>query len=129
VPDIPSICRCLVFSVVAGLFGGHAAGQVPESVMVVEAHSGRILIGTESGRKRPVASLTKIATTLVALDWAKAAGVEPVDVTALVPGSAAVLGGPNAMQLATGEQLSLRDALFSAMLAVAATRWRPLLRR
>ena len=51
-------------------------GQAPESVMVVEAHSGRILIANESTLKRPVASLTKIATALVALDWAKAAGVD-----------------------------------------------------
>lgn len=84
--------------------------------MVVEAHSGRILVASESGRKRPVASLTKIATALVALDWAKVAGVEPADVTVVVPPSASAIGGPNALQLTTGDQMSLRDALFSAML-------------
>lgn len=84
--------------------------------MVVEAHSGRILIASESTKERPVASLTKIATAVVAVDWATAAGVETENYMVAVPPAAAVLGGPNPMQLVPGERMSLRDALFSAML-------------
>lgn len=84
--------------------------------MVVEAHSGRVLIASESTKKRQIASLTKIATAVVALDWAQAAGVKTEDLQVVVPTAAAMLGGPNPMQLAPGEQMNLRDALCSAML-------------
>jgi len=92
------------------------SGPVPESVMVVEAYSGKVLIGSGSVRRRPVASLTKIATGLVALDWATAAGVEPDELVAVVPREAAMLGGPNPMGLKPGDRMSLRDALYSALL-------------
>jgi len=90
--------------------------QAPESVIVVEAHSGRVLVAAESRRKRPVASLAKIATGVVALDWAKAAGVEPERVPVVVPAQAVAIGGPNPMSLQPGDRMNLRDALYSALL-------------
>jgi D-alanyl-D-alanine carboxypeptidase (penicillin-binding protein 5/6) len=90
--------------------------QAPESLMVVEAHSGRILLAAEANRKRPVASLTKIATGVVALDWAKAAGLQEESVPVIVPSTAVAVGGPNPMNLQPGDRLSLRDALYSALL-------------
>jgi len=92
------------------------AGAASESVMVVEAHSGKVLIASGSTDRRAIASLTKIATGVVALDWAKAAGVEPDEVVAVVPQEAAMLGGPNPMGLKPGDRMSLRDALYSALL-------------
>ena len=44
--------------------------------MVVEAHSGKVLVASNASAKRPIASLTKIATGAVAVDWATAAGTE-----------------------------------------------------
>jgi D-alanyl-D-alanine carboxypeptidase (penicillin-binding protein 5/6) len=116
VRELPKIHRWLVGIAAVGMITGPVGAQAAESVMVVEAHSGRILVAQESGRERPVASLTKIATAMVALDWAKAAGVEPEDVRVVVPPSATGIGGPNAMNLVAGESMTLRDALFSAML-------------
>jgi hypothetical protein len=43
-----------------------------ESFMVVEAHSGKIFAAQNSTVKRPVASLTKICTGVIATDWALA---------------------------------------------------------
>jgi D-alanyl-D-alanine carboxypeptidase (penicillin-binding protein 5/6) len=86
-----------------------------ESVFVVEAHSGRVLITAESGKKRPVASLTKMATAIVVLDWAKVTGTD-LGLETLVPSSAGVLGGANPMGLRPGDRITLRNALYSALL-------------
>lgn len=92
------------------------AAQAPESVMVVEAHSGKILVASNASAKRPVASLTKIATAVVAVDWATATGVDIANVQLTMPASIATVGGPNPMNLQPGDRLSLRDALYSALL-------------
>lgn len=84
--------------------------------MVVEAHSGKVLIAANSGVQRPVASLTKIATGIIAVDWADAAGVDPNKTMITVPAVASMLGGANPMSLQPGDRLTLRDALYSALL-------------
>lgn len=84
--------------------------------MVVEAHSGKVLIANHSTVKRPVASLTKIATAVLVVDWAEASGVDLAQREVTVPGSVAMLPGPNPMRLVPGERLSLLDALSSAVL-------------
>ena len=87
-----------------------------EAVMVVEAHSGKVLVGRNTTVRRPVASLTKIATGVLVVDWAEAAGLDLATTQVTVPPSVAGLGGANPMQLAPGERLAALDALFSAML-------------
>jgi D-alanyl-D-alanine carboxypeptidase (penicillin-binding protein 5/6) len=87
-----------------------------ESVMVMEAYSGKVLVASNASAKRPVASLTKIATGAVAVDWATAAGVDPGTLQITVPQTITLVGGPNPMNLQPGDQLSLRDALYSALL-------------
>lgn len=87
-----------------------------EAVMVVEAHSGKVLIGRNTTVQRPIASLTKIATGVLVVDWAEAAGVKLDALQVTVPASVQMLGGSNPMQLQPGDRLSALDALFSAML-------------
>lgn len=84
--------------------------------MVMEAHSGKILYAVNSTRRRPVASLAKIATAAVTIDWATATGVDIGKITLTVPETITLVGGPNPMNLQPGERLTLRDALFAAML-------------
>ena len=91
------------------------SAQLPESLMVVEAYSGKVLIATNAGVKRPIASLTKIATASVAVDWATATGTD-LGVMITVPQTISIVGGPNPMNLQPGDQLTLRDALYSALL-------------
>lgn len=87
-----------------------------EAVMVVEAHSGKVLIGRNTTVKRPVASLTKVATGVLVVDWAEAAGTDLATTQVVVPNSVIGAGGANPMQLVPGERLTALDALFSAML-------------
>lgn len=95
------------------LLAGVASAQ--ESSIIVEAHSGKILAASNPEQRRPVASLTKIATALVVLDWAE---VSQTDLATMVqvPQSAAALAAANPMGLVPGDRISLRDALYSALM-------------
>jgi D-alanyl-D-alanine carboxypeptidase (penicillin-binding protein 5/6) len=90
--------------------------QEPESVMAVEAYSGKILVAANATKKRPVASLTKIATAVITVDWATATGTDLGTCYATVPDSILQVGGPNPMSLQPGDTITLRDALYSALL-------------
>jgi serine-type D-Ala-D-Ala carboxypeptidase (penicillin-binding protein 5/6) len=94
----------------------HSVLPAQECVMVIEAHSGKVLVASNSSAKRPVASLTKVATGAVAVDWAAAAGVDIGTLEITVPSTISLVGGPNPMNLQPGDRLSMRDALYSALL-------------
>jgi len=87
-----------------------------EAYMVVEAHSGKVLLAQNSQVKRPVASLTKICTGVVATDWAIATDQDLKKVMATVPESVTRVGGANPLNLQPGQQISLSDALYAALL-------------
>lgn len=87
-----------------------------ESFMVVEAHSGKVFMAQNSTARRPVASLTKICTGVVATDWAIATSQDLKKVMAIVPESVTRVGGPNPLNLQPGQQISLSDALYAALL-------------
>lgn len=92
------------------------SAQESESVMVVETYSGKILVASNATAKRPISSLTMIATGAVTADWATATGSDPGTVMITAPQTVAMVGGPNPMNLQPGDQLTLRDALYSALL-------------
>ena len=88
-----------------------------EAHMVVEAYSGKVLSASNSTQKRPVASLTKMATAVVAVDWATAAGVDISTHMIRIPGIVSQLGIPSPAGLSPGDTLTLRDALYCALLS------------
>jgi len=105
-----------LFRLAAGLLAMVSAVHAQESVMVVEAYSGKVLVAYNSAVKRPIASLTKIATAAVAVDWAAATGAEIGTLQITVPETVTLVGGNNPMKLEPGDKLSMRDALYSALL-------------
>lgn len=84
--------------------------------MVIEAYSGKVLVASNAAAKRPIASLTKIATGIVAVDWATATGSDISSLRISVPETAALVGGPNPMNLQPGDRITMRDALYAALL-------------
>lgn len=93
------------------------AQDVPaQSYIVVDFHSHKILAAYEPAERRQVASLTKIATAIVVLDWIERSGADP-GAMALVPPSAGLIGGANPLGLRPGDQIALRDALYGALMA------------
>lgn len=106
--------KSLVF--LLALMPAFVSAQQAESVMVVETYSGKILVASNATSKRPIASLTMIATGAVTVDWATATGTDLGTVMITAPQTVAMVGGPNPMNLQPGDQLSMRDALYSALL-------------
>ncbi len=103
-------------SLLAAVLFSSLRAQDAESIMVMEAYSGKVLVASNASVRRPVASLTKIATGAVAVDWSIATGTDIGAVTLTVPQTITLVGGPNPMNLQPGDQLNLRDALYSALL-------------
>jgi D-alanyl-D-alanine carboxypeptidase (penicillin-binding protein 5/6) len=100
----------------AAVFAFSTALRGQECLMVLEAHSGKVLVASNATVKRPIASLTKIATGAVAVDWATATGADLGKLRITVPQTVTLVGGPNPMNLQPGDRLTMRDALYSALL-------------
>lgn len=103
---------CLVSLSFLGLI--HLA-RGSESYIAVESFSGKVLLELDADRKRPVASLAKMATAMVVLDWAKFSGTSLAEF-AVVPPAVFSLGGSNPMGMVPGDRISLREALYSMLL-------------
>lgn len=95
------------------LAGGADSGG--EAYIAVEAHSGKILSNFNSTASRPVATLTQVATAIVIFDWSTATGQSLAEL-AVVPPEVSMLGGANPMGLQPGDQIALRDGLYSMLM-------------
>jgi D-alanyl-D-alanine carboxypeptidase (penicillin-binding protein 5/6) len=88
-----------------------------ESSIIVDNQTGRVLEGISQNRKLPIASLTKLALAMVAIDWSQIKGGN-LDEIATVPEQAITsTGGINPLGLQAGDVLTLRDLLYSSLLA------------
>lgn len=87
-----------------------------ESYVVVDNQTGHILSSNARDEKLQVASLTKVATATVALDWAQ---LNKADLGQMATITAQVLraGGTNPAGLMEGDSISLRDLLYCALMA------------
>jgi D-alanyl-D-alanine carboxypeptidase (penicillin-binding protein 5/6) len=91
------------------------SSQAAASHLVVDHASGRVLVSKEADQPRAIASLTKIAAVLTALEWAEAQGVA-LSTGVPVP-AGAISGGANPLGLQAGDEVSLETAFFAAMMA------------
>lgn len=83
--------------------------------MIADATTGHVLASVEPQRKSQVASLTKIATALIVIDWLKITGRDASELAVISPGAAAV-GGQNAVGFQPGDRATLRDLLYAGLL-------------
>lgn len=97
------------------LFSAAVSLRAAESFIIVDNQSGYILGGKNVDEKRQIASLTKVATALVVLDWAE---FRDGDLTerVVVPAEALQTGGVNTVGLQAGDEISLRDLLYGALM-------------
>ena len=94
-----------------------------QSYIIIDNQSGQILGSKNATEKLQVASLTKVATAMVVLDWAQLTKAD-LSQPATISARALSTGGVNPIGLMEGDTLSLRDLLYSALMAsdnVAAT--------
>lgn len=85
------------------------------SWVVVDTHSSRILMEQNGEKRRAVDGFASIATALVTIDWSQRAGVD-LNNAATVPGFITTPGVGNPMGLQPGDQLSMRDLIYSIVL-------------
>ena len=106
------LMRFLIFAILLGSMAlAHA-----EKMIIIDNQSGHILASAEANARVPVASLTKVATAIVAID-AESVGKIKWNQTVAVPASAVRNATTNTSGLQEGDVLSIRDLLYCAMLA------------
>ncbi len=90
--------------------------QAQSCVLVVDAFNRKVHVAGNANAKRAVGGLAKIATGMVALDWAEASKVG-VNVLATVPDYAAqISGSPSTLGLQAGDAMTLRDLIYATMM-------------
>ncbi|MDP9292453.1 MAG: serine hydrolase [Verrucomicrobiota bacterium] len=105
-------------SLVLLLFMGIASQGFAQDVAayaITDATSGRVLEARDAEKKLQVGSLTKIATAMVALDWLELSKSDPAQ-PVTIPESALKIEGNDPISLQPGDQASLRDLLYAALL-------------
>lgn len=106
-------CR-IALALCAICTAAQSALAVAPSYLVVDSQTGYVLIEQNAREKRQVASLTKIATACVVLDWAEKKGG---DLSQLATITEAALVGveKNEVGWQVGDVVSLRDLLYATL--------------
>ena len=86
------------------------------SVIAVDVYNKKIHVEQGAGSKRPVGGLAKVATALVALDWSDVTKVSLNTLASVTP-DLLPRGGANTLGLIPGDQLTLRDLIYAAMMS------------
>jgi D-alanyl-D-alanine carboxypeptidase (penicillin-binding protein 5/6) len=107
-----TVCRILFLIVFAALA---SRADAAAAYAVIDSASGHVLMSENGEKKLPVASLTKVATAIVALDWAKSSGANLNDL-AVVPQSATSIGGVNPVGFEPGDRATVRDLIYAMLM-------------
>lgn len=108
-----------------GTTGGGGSYRVSEigpvysgigSYIAVDAHDGHVALARAADLRRPVASLTKVATAVVVLDYLQSARIDAGELMT-VPPQVSLLGGQGPAVLQPGDQISIRDGLYASLIA------------
>jgi D-alanyl-D-alanine carboxypeptidase (penicillin-binding protein 5/6) len=109
-----------VFLALAGVAAprfAHAAGDDEPNIrayVVADDKTGHILAESHVNDKLQIGSLTKIATAVIVLDWARLGG-HTLDQPVIMPVDPAA-SGTNPVGFQPGDEVSLRDLLYAALL-------------
>ena len=109
-PFATTLILCLI--AVLGTAPVHAQSR---AYVISDTTTGFILEESGSTKKLPIASLTKIATAMVVLDWAAQSKAD-LGQLASVQDSSVQLGGGQGVGFQPGDQCSLRDLLYAALM-------------
>ncbi len=107
--------RLLTLLLLTSLTSLPCAAQSAAAWVVADNASGAVLGSQAGDAKRQVASLTKIATATVVFDWSDLSKTGLTE-RAQIPPEAVVQGAVNPLGLQPGDEMSLRDLLYAALL-------------
>lgn len=108
--------HALILGIAFVLALAHTPLQAQSSVLVVDTFNKKVHVAGSANTKRPVGGLAKIATAMVALDWAEASKVG-VGVLAAVPPYAFQMSDAGTIGLQPGDQVTLRDLIYATMMS------------
>src|ERR1700730_12826483 len=103
-----------VLSALTLLAGGVRSAGAAQSYIIVDARTGHVFEEHESKQKRQVGSLTKVATAMVVLDWSEHHGGN-LNQGVSIPPAAFVGAAENNIGFQPGDNVSLRDLLYAAL--------------
>lgn len=83
--------------------------------VIADATTGTILDSSNGAKRLQIGSITKVATAMVVLDWATSTNAD-LGQFATVPATIAKLASPNSIGLQPGDQITVRDALYAALM-------------
>jgi D-alanyl-D-alanine carboxypeptidase len=107
----------LVVLLACGLCPRHTFAEQKSTAayLVMDATTGYVLESSNPNRKLQVASLTKIASAMVVLDWLEVSK-RSADESVTVPAQALSFPSPNPCGFQPGDSLSIRDLLYAMLL-------------
>src|ERR1700732_4536694 len=97
-------------------FASGAEAQMASAYVVADQTTAYLREGCKGEEKRQVASLTKIATGKVVLDWASKTGRDLAEQVVVPPEVTAEAGGVNPMGLQPNDLISYRDLIYAALM-------------
>ncbi len=103
-----------VFSFALLLSAVRALEAARTAYVIIDAQTGFVLEQAEARDKRQVGSLTKVATAMVVLDWSEKRNGD-LNQVATIPPEAFVGTGENLIGFQPGDQITLRDLLYAAL--------------
>jgi serine-type D-Ala-D-Ala carboxypeptidase (penicillin-binding protein 5/6) len=97
-------------------FASGAEAQMAAAYAIADQTTGYVLEASKGTEKRQVASLTKIATGKVVLDWASKTNTDLAQQVVVPPQAIEESGGTNPMGLLPNDLISYRDLLYAALM-------------
>jgi D-alanyl-D-alanine carboxypeptidase (penicillin-binding protein 5/6) len=111
-----NVVRSLFVAVTVLRFSSGAEAQMAAAYAVADQTTGYVLEAYKGEDKRQIASLTKIATGKVVLDWAAKTGRDLAEQIVIPPQAIEEAGAVNPMGLLPNDLISYRDLLYAALM-------------
>ena len=111
-----NLVRSLIIALAVFRWTSGVEAQTAAAYVVADQTTGYILESYKGEEKRPVASLTKIATGKVVLDWASKTSRDLAEQVVVPPQALEEAGGVNPMGLQPNDLISYRDLIYAALM-------------
>jgi serine-type D-Ala-D-Ala carboxypeptidase (penicillin-binding protein 5/6) len=111
-----NVVRFFFVAVAVLRFISAASAQVAASYVIADHTTGYVLEAFKADQKRQIASLTKIVTAKVVLDWAAKDGTDLSLQVVIPPQALTDAGGVNPMGLQPNDLISYRDLIYAALM-------------
>ena len=111
-----NVVNIVVIAITALGFASRAQAQMAAAYAITDQTTGYVLDSYKGEEKRQIASLTKMATAKVVLDWATKTNTDLAEQVVIPEQVIEELSGNNPMGLQANDLISYRDLLYAALM-------------